>query len=309
MSFGLFQKNRIVIKYCEVFIIAYELLTLGMILMKTFNRLFLLAFFTALFSNSVAAQTSDDYHPFLSDRFNLEVGVFIPQIDFTARVDGSTPDEEVDFDEALNLGDSQTAASINFRWRFGKKWSFWGQAWTTSSTGDAVLEEDVEWEDVIFKEGTFAKGGVDLDVVRAFFGRELNLGPQHELGVGLGLHWMNLDTFLEGEIIIDDNTTDFHSASASTDFPLPNLGIWYMYSWSPKWMVQARADWLSATIGDYSGSLWDAQAGINYQAFKNVGFGLYYNSFLLDLDIDKSDWHGRADLKQNGPLFTVTATW
>ena len=120
---------------------------------------------------------------------------------------------------------------------------------------------------------------------------------------------MNLDTFLEGEVFIDESTTEFQRETASAEFPLPNVGAWYMYSWSPKWMVQARADWLSATIGDYSGSLWDAQAGINYQAFRNIGIGLYYKGFLLDLDIDKSDWHGSADLNQHGPLLTVTATW
>jgi hypothetical protein len=277
--------------------------------MKTLTRSLLVALLSVLFLNSATAQTADDYHPFLSDKFNLEVGVFLPQVDFTARVDGSHPDEEIDFDEALNLNDSQSAASVNFRWRFGKKWSFWGQAWTTSNTGKAVLEEDIEWEDFIFKEGTFAKGGVDVDIIRAFFGREFNLGPEHELGVGFGLHWMNLDTFVEGEVIIDDSTIDFQRVSASAAFPLPNFGVWYMYSWSPKWMFQTRGDWLKASIGDYSGSMWDAQLGINYQAFKNIGFGLYYKGFLVDVDIDKSDWHGRADLTQHGPLLTVSATW
>ena len=61
-------------------------------------------------------------------------------------------------------------------------------------------------------------------------------------------------------------------------------------------------------IYEYSGS-GTGQAGINYQAFRNVGIGLYYKGFILDVDIDKSDWHGRADLNQNGPLLTVTATW
>ena len=82
-----------------------------------------------------------------------------------------------------------------------------------------------------------------------------------------------------------------------------------MYSWSPKWMFQTRVDWLSASIGDYSGSMWDAQAGFNFQAFKNFGIGLYYKGFLLDVDIDKSNWHGNADLTQHGPLLTLTATW
>jgi hypothetical protein len=277
--------------------------------MKTLTQLLLVAILFALFLNSATAQTADDYHPFLSDKFNLEVGVFIPQVGFDVRVDGTTPDEEINFDEALNLNDSQSALSVNFRWRFGKKWSLWGQAWSTSNSGKAVLEEDVEWEDIVFKEGTFAKGGVDVDIIRAFFGREFKLGPEHELGVGLGLHWMNLDTFLEGEVIIDDSTTDFQRASVSAAFPLPNIGAWYMYSWSPKWMFQTRVDWLSATIGDYSGSLWDAQIGFNYQAFENIGFGLYYNRFAVDVDVDKGDWRGRADLTQHGPMFTVSATW
>lgn len=277
--------------------------------MKILKQLFLIAVLTTFFLNSATAQTEDDYHPFLSDKFNLEFGVFWPQIDFTARADGSHPEEEVDFDEALNMSSSQAAVSVNFRWRFGKKWSFWAQGWTTDNSGKAELEDDVAWEDVIFKEGSFVKSGVELDVIRAFFGRQFDLGPQHELGVGLGLHWMNLDTFIEGEIFINDTTTEFHRAAATAEFPLPNFGAWYMYSWSPKWMVQARADWLSATIGDYSGSLWDAQAGINYQAFRNIGFGLYYKAFLLDVDVDKGDWHGNADLNQNGPLLTVTATW
>jgi len=188
--------------------------------MKSLIRLFLPALFASLFSNSIVAQTSDDFHPFLSDKFNLEVGIFFPQIDFTARVDGSHPEDEFDFDEALNFDDNQSAASINFRWRFGKKWSFWGQAWATNNTGKAVLEEDVEWEDVVFKEGTYAKGGVELDVVRAFFGREFDLGPEHEFGVGLGLHWMNLDTFLEGEIIINDSTPIFTEHPLLGRFPV-----------------------------------------------------------------------------------------
>jgi len=74
-----------------------------------------------------------------------------------------------------------------------------------------------------------------------------------------------------------------------------------MYSWSPKWLFQARLDWLSVSIGNYSGSLWNAQTGIHWQTFKNIGFGLYYNGFNLDLDVDKNDWRGKAEFTQRGP--------
>jgi hypothetical protein len=245
----------------------------------------------------------------MTDKFNLGVGFFWPKKSYNFRVDGSHHEEEIDFDETLGLNEYETTGSLNFRWRFGEKWSFWGQYWSTSDKGGAILEEDIEWEDVIFKAGTFANGGVETAIARTFFGRTFSSGPQHEFGVGAGLHWMELDTFFEGEIIIDEDSTGFHRASVDAGFPLPNIGAWYMYSWSPKWLFQARLDWLSASIGDYSGSLWNSQAGIHWQAFKNIGVGLYYNNFSLDVDVDKSDWRGKAESKQRGPYLALTATW
>jgi hypothetical protein len=277
--------------------------------MKTLTYLTVFALAASLFSSSAVAQASDDYHPFLSDKFNIGIGMFFPKKDFTLRVDGAVPEEEIDFQESLALDDSESVWSLNFRWRFGEKWSFWGQYWSTESDGGAVLTEDVEWQDVVFKEGTFATGGVDLTIARTFFGRSFTNAPNYEFGAGAGLHWMEIGAFIEGEIIIDENTTGFQRESVSADFPLPNVGAWYMYSWNKQWLFQARVDWLSVSIGDYSGGLWNAQVGIHWQAFKNIGFGLTYNAFELDVDVDKSDWRGSADISQNGPFLAVTAAW
>lgn len=277
--------------------------------MKVLIPLPVIALTAALFSIPVVAQTGEDYHPFLTDKFNIGVGLFWPNKSATVRVDGTFPEEEFDFDEALGFDDYETTPSLIARWRFGEKWSVFGQYWSTDSSNGAELTEDIEWEDVVFKEGTFAKGGLESKLARVFFGRTFSTGPQHEFGAGAGLHWMEIDIFIEGEIIIDDDSTGFHRESVDAGFPLPNIGAWYLYSWSPKWIFQARLDWLSVSIGDYSGGLWNAQTGIHWQTFKNIGFGLYYNGFTLDLDVDKNDWHGKAEFTQQGPYLALTATW
>jgi hypothetical protein len=82
-----------------------------------------------------------------------------------------------------------------------------------------------------------------------------------------------------------------------------------MYSWSPKWLFSARLDWLKVSIGDYSGSLWDARTGIHWQAFENIGLGLYYFAFNLNVDVDKENWHGKAESTNHGPLLALTASW
>jgi hypothetical protein len=278
-------------------------------LMKALSCLTAVALAAGMFSSSLAAQSSDEYHPFLSDKFNIGIGIFYPQKSFKIRVDGSDPEEEIDFDEALRIDEEDTTGSLSFRWRFGEKWSFWGQYWNTDDKGGAILEEDIEWEDVVFKAGTFAAGGVDLTIARAFFGRTFSTGPQHEFGLGAGFHWLSLDTFIEGQVITNFGETEFAREAVSADFPLPNIGGWYMYSWNKKWLFQARLDWLSASVGDYSGGLWNTQAGIHWQAFKHIGFGLFYNGFILDVDVDKDDWNGKAESKQHGPWLAITATW
>ena len=277
--------------------------------MNIVYRLTIAAFLLTLFSSPLAAQTAEDYHPFLTDKFNIQLGVFWPDKNYTIQVDGSNPDEEIDFDEEFGLSDFEATFSANIRWRFGKKWSLSGQYWSTSEKTQAILEEDIEWEDYIFKKGTNAQAGFGTTIVRAFFGRTFSTGPQHEFGAGLGFHWMEMTSFIQGEIILDDDTTRFQRASVNADIPLPNIGAWYMYSWSPKWIFQARLDWLSASIGDYSGGLWNAQAGVHWQAFENVGLGVYYNNFSLNVDVDKSDWHGAIETIQQGPYLALTASW
>ncbi len=265
--------------------------------------------FAAVLSTTAAAQDVGDYHPFLTSKFHLGIGAFSPKKSFKIRVDGTIPGDNVDFEEAARVDGSETTPSADFRWRFGEKWSFWGQYWKVDSQGGNVLTQDVEWEDLEFKEGTFVNAGVDLTVARMFFGRTMMSGPRYEFGLGAGLHWMDFGAFLEGEIITDEGGTAFQRGAVDASFPLPNFGAWYMYSWSPKWIANVRGDWLSVSIGDYSGSLWSASAGINYQAFKNIGFGLSYNNFDLNVDVDKGDWRGKIETRQYGPRLTVTAVW
>lgn len=237
--------------------------------MKTKFSIATILLIVVFYVSSVSAQQTEDYHPFLTNKFSLGVGAYFPDKDFNIRVDGSVSDQEIDFDEALKHDTSNTTSAINFRWRFGEKWSVAGQYWSLNSNGGAILEQDIEWEDVVFKEGTFANGGAGTTVGRIFFGRVFSSSTQHEFGLGMGFHWLELDTFLEGEIIVNENTTEFQRVAVDASFPLPNIGAWYMYSWSPKWLFETRVDWLSASIGDYSGGILNASAGINYQAFKN----------------------------------------
>jgi len=257
----------------------------------------------------VAAQWDTEGHPVLTDRFLLSAGAFVPKKNLELRVDGSIDTGRIEFDERLGLSSEETTGSGELRWRFGEKWSVSGQYFKTTDSATAVLTEDVSWADYVLQEGSNVGAGIELTVARIFAGRTFSTGPGHEFGLGLGLHWLELGAFVDGEFFINDESTGFRRESVSADAPLPNVGAWYWYALSPRWLVTTRVDWFGASFGDYSGDLWNANAGLTFQAWRHVGFSLSYQYFRLDVDVDKSDWRGAANLTYDGPFATINVNW
>ena len=278
--------------------------------MNSGQNLLLVALGTWLITPILAsAQESDQTHPFLSDRFQLTIGAFARQQDFKIAADGTAPEEEIDFDETLGVDDQDTSAALDFRWNFGSKWSLWGQAWKVNAGGGAVLTEDVEFEDLVFQQGSTVAAGVHNKVVRVFLGRKFSAGPRHEFGLGVGFHWLEIGAYIEGEALIDDIPSGFQRGDVDASAPMPNIGGWYYYSPSKRWLFEARLDWLDVSVGDYSGGIWNSSVGVQYQAFKHLGIALNYHYFSLNADVDSDDWSGGAELKYRGPFLALTTNW
>jgi hypothetical protein len=260
-------------------------------------------------STPVAAQETVQYHPYLSDRFQLAIGVFARNQGFKFGADGLLPGEKIDFDKAIGLDEDDASGAYTFRWNFSEKWSLWSQGWKVNSTGGQILTEDIHWEDVTFGEGSFVRGGAENTVIRLFFGREFSTGPRHEFGLGAGFHWLEIDAYLEGEAQINNHPIGFYRGDVSASAPLPNIGGWYYFSPSKRWLIEARLDWLSASVGDYSGGILNSSVGVNFQVLKHLGVGLSYQYFRLDVDVDSNDWKGAAEINYRGPFLSLTTNW
>jgi len=256
-----------------------------------------------------------EYHPFISDSFSASLGFMKSSnsFKFSAEPVGIPEDYkgDIDFNDSIGVSDSSTFFNGQLKWKFGsrKQWSLSGQYFSNNATGNSTLKEDVTWEEITFEEGSYIEGGVKLAVTRLFLGYSLIRKPQHDLGIGAGIHNLDLDAYLEGELRANGETTGRLRLPKSASQILPNLGGWYNYSPAKKWLLHARLDWISANIGDYDGSLWNSSIGVNYQAWRNVGFDLSWQYFNLNVNVDSSDWIGGADMTYSGPVLAVTFGW
>ena len=272
-------------------------------------------FLLSLSVGVASAQESDGsgkYHPFLSSTFQMGLGVYGPTKKNRLGVNKGS---DGDGGESIDGTESQTTAMLNFRWRYTENWSFQGNYWKTTSETQNTLNEDRDFtfngENFKLKEGSSIGSGLDTSIARLFWGRSFNRTPRTDWGVGLGLHWMEIEAYVEGQVSVvgGDNFDGVKRENASVGAPLPNFGIWYMHSWSPKWVVTTRLDWLEVTFDQYSGRMLDASVGVNYQMSDHFGVGLAVNGFDLNLGVDGDN--GEFDFKssQYGPRLNVTWNW
>ena len=282
--------------------------------MKTLNVLITSLFLIVLSSGSVSAQESDSsrkYHPFLSENFHIGLGAYRPSKKNKLGADLSlTPGSG----ESLEGSDSQSTGIFNFRWRFTKNWHFQTTYWVTDSQSQHFLTEEFEFGGETFQGDLFVGMGIETSIARLFWGRSFFRKPNHDWGAGLGVHWMEIEAFVEGEVKVTGvggavGGTEARRESASASVPLPNFGVWYNYSWSPKWVLLSRVDWLEVTIDEFSGSMYDISVGLNYQMSDHFGMGFAMNGFKLDVDVDSADWSGGLTTEQYGPSLSITWNW
>ena len=115
----------------------------------------------------------EETNPILSDRFLVEAGVFIPSRVIKLGADGSSPNDKIDFSESFDFKDNQSTPFFLAEWRFSKKWKVAVEYFSVNNANRLTLDRDIVFEDITFEKGSFVRGGVEFNLIRVFFGRQL----------------------------------------------------------------------------------------------------------------------------------------
>ncbi len=268
---------------------------------------FLLATLIIFAVSPLFSQDDGDKNPVLTDNFIIEVGWFSPQENIDLGVSGSADFdgiiEDIDFDEQLGLSGGNNTFNLHFKWRFSKSnlWYLTGEYFGVSPEETVTINEEIEWEDVVYPVGGEANLGYSLSLYRIFFGRVISRGQKHELGAGLGIHGVNTKAFVEGEAFVDDQSVGIQRREESIFLPLPNIGASYIWAPSARWSFLARVDWFGIKIDNISGGLWNVSPGVTFLITKHLGITGNYQFINFNADIDQEDWKGSFDLSFGGP--------
>jgi hypothetical protein len=250
-----------------------------------------------------AAADAVPTHRALTDRFVIEAGGFYSRSTTQASLGPSTGGVGVivDFENTLGLDERNLTPIAGFLWRINDRWRLEAEYFKLKREATRNLASDVIWGDQTFTAGTTVDSMYSFSDIRVGVGYSFFKRRDKELGVGLGLHVAGIKTSLQAAGV----------GAESTDVtaPLPVLNLYGTFALTSEWALRMRMDWLSLTYDAYSGDVRNIAIDVLYQPFRNVGFGLGMRTLVLDVEIDKPDWRGKARTVFGGPAVFMTVSF
>ena len=236
------------------------------------------------------------------ERFTLGAGVFLPAFETKARVDSLTRGigDEIDLHDVLGFEEDQTTFYGNASWRFLPRHRISFSYFRFKDESSATALRDLQIGDEIYPVGASLNSDFKIHTYPFMYSYSFIKRDNLEFAGTLGFHWYRIDFNVAGSASLGE--VGFAAdTSASTNSPLPLVGLRFDYHFTDKWTVGAHGEAFSMDVDELSGSLVNLTLKTDYWFSKHFGAGIAVNWFNLDVDVDDSKWIGNLDYNYWGP--------
>ena len=229
-----------------------------------------------------AAETAKQPSPW--EKWSANLGIFLATTNSTARLGSTTAGVQFNVEDTLGLGSGNNALRLGGAWRFteNRRHRLELSWFSLRKSGSRVLQNDLEVDGTTIPAGSGVTSKVKLDVYRAAYSYSFFQDDRFDLAVSGGLYVAPMS--------ININGTSGYTGSVSQSFtaPLPVVGLRADFALTPKWFLRTNFDVFYISIDRYTGFLTDVQVAAEYKAWKNVGFGLGFDTMHIAVEAEKS---------------------
>ena len=245
----------------------------------------------------VLAATAQDRNPTLDETLTIRLGPFLAN--FNATVNAFGHDLKVD----ENLTTDDTNFAIFGLWRITPRWRLEaGYSGINTSTSEG-LEESINIGSLTIPAGLSLDGEFETEVLRLAVGYAFMRGDSSEFGVDLGV---NYTTIKESFRVSIPGSQGSEINSLDVSEPLPTIGLFFNYAFTPELYMTTRFGAFAFDIGDMDGTIFDLFGGLEYRPWQHAGIGLAYLYTSADLTITDSGVKTDIEYDYSGPLLYLT---
>ena len=264
------------------------------------------------FSGTVLADARE-INPAAKERWKLELGAFSQdaRMNISAGSNDTVP-ESVDLN-SLGANENANSLSLAARWRINPRWHVGLSYVEVDRQGFAESADDFVFgeppEEVNVSIGATVNSSFNTKYYILQGGYSLVNSGKANMGIGMGLHVMEMTASISAAVIVDGQTNDLGTGSSNSTVPLPNVYIYSDYSFTPKIAASGNLGWFGVKVDQYDGELIAINANLEYRSTKNFGFGIGYSHVHLDLNIDETDGSLGFEIDASGPRIYVIASF
>lgn len=271
-----------------------------------------LVFVSTVFLASLGtfAQAGDDF-AYRAQKFTIDIGGFLTSVNTHADLDSVAYGRgtSVDFEKDLGLKDNPLTWRLDFGWRMTNRQLLVFSYYQINRSSTKTLASDINWGDYTLYAGTGATATWDSTFYQLYYRFAFVQGAKGEFGGSVGVSYLQQDAELKGygTIRYQGGTHDYYIKKSNTlHAPIPCIGLYGLYQFTPKFTMQGDVDYLKVNISGVDGSYTDARLTFNYYPWAGCGFGLgwLYNKY--DVTANKDSWRGGFTYDFNGPVAYVS---
>lgn len=264
----------------------------------------------AVWLGAAPTAVADDAPNVLEDSWQLSLGVFTLDTDTEVRLNGDVQaGTDVDWENTFGSGDV-TRFRIDGQWRFADRHKARFMWFNASRSESETIQEEIVWGDETFPVNAKVDGEFDFDVYELAYEYAFLRRETYELNASIGLHYTDLALSLAAKASTSGGslTTDIKE-EASVGAPLPVVGLRGLWRLPHNFWIDAQAQFFYLSIDDYDGNLQDYKVTVHWQPKRWLGFGLGYNRFAVDVDVDADQFNGSLDWTYEGPMLSYSAVF
>ena len=192
----------------------------------------------------------------------------------------------VDLTNTLGVDSSTDAFRLDGLYRFNDRHAI-GLSWyRVVLSGDKSLNEQININDQTVAAGASTTNSLNFNIWRLLYNYSFYRNDKVELGVSPGLYMMQTKfNFAAQGTITSPTTGTFSSTSVNEQLtlPLPSIGLVANFNITPKLQFQSRYDFFYLTINNYTGSMFEFYAGLEYRLMKHFAMGAAFDRLTAEL--------------------------
>lgn len=232
-------------------------------------------------------------NPALDETVTLRMGPFLANLDATVKAYG----QDLKVDQGIETSDVDF--SIYGLWRITPRIRLEAGYSGIDKEANDTLGADIELGSLTIPAGLSLDGKFETNVVRLALGYAFYRGNSSEFGVDLGV---NYTTIKESFRVSSPGLPNLEVTSLDVSEPLPTIGLFLNYAFTPELYMTTRAGVFSFDIGDIDGTIFDFFGGLEYRPWEHVGLGLAYTYNSADLTVKDGANNADIEYDYSGPL-------